>query len=90
MCVCVCVCVCVCCLCASPATRVRRYYKDMQGVQVSVQGRALSFRLGKRLAQFGADYDPANPAHRITIGFSSAHDMAQLQSQVLKFLQRRR
>ena len=64
------------------------YYRDMQGVRVSAVSQTLSFRLDKVLQQFGRDYNPANPAHRISIGFNSAHDMSLLQGQVMKYVKR--
>jgi hypothetical protein len=64
----------------------KRFYRDLRDVQLSSAARSLSFRLDKRLDQFGEDYQPANPAHRVTVGFSSAHDVAQLQERVMPLL----
>ncbi len=67
--------------------RAARFYRDMRDVQLSPAARSLSFRVDKRLEQFGdADFQASNPAHRVTIGFSSAHDVAQLQGHVMPTL----
>ena len=57
---------------------------------VSFRAETLSFRLGKRMEQFGSDYEPSNHAHRVVIGFSSDHDISQLNATVMKFVSGRR
>lgn len=66
-------------------------YKDMTGVRMQPAAAPagarspleLRFRIGKQLSYFTREYDPANEAHDLRIGFLSEADAAQVRQSVL-------
>lgn len=58
------------------------FYRDMRAVNLNAHQRLLRFRIARRLAQFGADYNEHNCRHFIEICFNSSKDMKQLETKV--------
>ncbi|KAK3266054.1 hypothetical protein CYMTET_25297 [Cymbomonas tetramitiformis] len=60
------------------------FYKDM--LAWSLEGSAFSFRLAKPMQFFLREYNPSNPAHRITITFDCEADLDKFYGHARHFL----
>lgn len=60
------------------------FYKDM--LAWSLEGSVFSFRLAKPMQFFLREYNPSNPAHRVTITFDCDADLDKFYRHVSQFL----
>lgn len=76
--------------------RMTMFYRDITDVRLEEKlgggagggGCVLSFRVAGVLDRFAGSYDPANPAHRLSIGFGSTEDAARCREEVVPLMRR--
>ena len=65
---------------------MRMNYRDMTDVVLDAKTRELRFKIGRRLEQFGDDYDPTHASHFIAIGFNGVVELRDVRRKIMPLI----